>query len=114
MDYEKLSKEELIELLKESQDINKKLLDLMNMHNKKMTQISIQSLEEQINLRYGFLASLEEGMPPKFFKSARKEWQTRINETNLEIEDLQKKLYEEYAELGNSLSKIDKKNEDND
>lgn len=114
MDYEKLSKEELIELLKESLDINKMLIELMDTHNKKMTQISIQSLEEQINLKYGFISSLEKDMPPKFFKSAHKEWQNRINETNKEIEDLQKKLYEEYSELGNSLSKIDTKKEDSE
>ena len=39
MDYEKMSKEELIEALKESQEINKKLLDLMEIHNNKFTEI---------------------------------------------------------------------------
>ena len=48
MDYEKMSKEELIEALKESQEINKKLLDLMEIHNNKFTEISIKALEEQI------------------------------------------------------------------
>ena len=40
MDYEKMSKEELIEALKESQEINKKLLDLMEIHNNKFTEIT--------------------------------------------------------------------------
>lgn len=56
MDYEKLSKEELIEALKESQDLNKKLLDLMEIQNNKFTEISIKALEEQIKSRHNFLA----------------------------------------------------------
>ena len=59
MDYEKMSKEELIEALKESQEISKGLLQLMEYHSIKMSEISIKSLEEQIKLRYKFLADLE-------------------------------------------------------
>ena len=69
MDYEKLSKEELIEALKESQDLNKKLLDLMEIQNNKFTEISIKALEEQIKSRHNFLAELEQSEPPKLFKS---------------------------------------------
>lgn len=65
MDYEKLSKEELIEALKESQDLNKKLLDLMEIQNNKFTEISIKALEEQIKSRHNFLAELEQSEPPK-------------------------------------------------
>lgn len=114
MDYEKMSKEELIEALKESQDITNSLLQLMEHHSMKMNEISIKSLEEQIKLRYNFLASLEEGKPPKFFKSSHKEWQEKIESVEKEIEELNKKLYEEYTELGESLQNLSKKNEDND
>ena len=86
MDYEKMSKEELIEALKESQEINKKLLDLMEIHNNKFTEISIKALEEQIKSRHKFLAELEESEPPKFFNT----------------------------EYGEFLEKMSKKNKDND
>lgn len=74
MDYEKLSKEELIEALKESQDLNKKLLDLMEIQNNKFTEISIKALEEQIKSRHNFLAELEQSEPPKLFKFFRPEF----------------------------------------
>ena len=67
MDYEKLSKEELIEALKESQDLNKKLLDLMEIQNNKFTEISIKALEEQIKSRHNFLAELEQSEPPNLY-----------------------------------------------
>lgn len=114
MDYEKMSKEELIEALKESQEISKGLLQLMEYHSIKMSEISIKSLEEQIKLRYKFLADLENDKPPKFFKSVHKEWQEKIESVKKEIEELDKKLFEEYTELGESLQNLSKKNKDND
>lgn len=114
MDYEKLSKEELIAALKESQEISKGLLQLMEYHSIKMSEISIKSLEEQIKLKHKFLADLEDGKPPRIFKSIRKEWQEKIDSVEKEIEELNKKLYEEYTELGESLQNLSKKNEDND
>ena len=79
-----------------------------------MYQITYNQIEEKIKLRYNFLASLEEGKPPKFFKSSHKEWQEKIKSVEQEIEELNKKLYEEYTELGESLQNLSKKNEDND
>lgn len=114
MDYEKLSKEELIAALKESQEISKGLLQLMEYHSIKMSEISIKSLEEQIKLKHKFLADLEDGKPPRIFKSIRKEWQEKIDSVKSEIEELDKKLFNEYTELGESLQNLSKKNEDND
>ena len=114
MDYEKLSKEELIAALKESQEISKGLLQLMEYHSIKMSEISIKSLEEQIKLKHKFLADLEDGKPPRIFKSIRKEWQEKIDSVKTEIEELDKKLFNEYTELGESLQNLSKKNEDND
>lgn len=114
MDYEKLSKEELIAALKESQEISKSLLQLMEYHSIKMSEISIKSLEEQIKLKHKFLADLEDGKPPRIFKSIRKEWQEKIDSVKTEIEELDKKLFNEYTELGESLQNLSKKNEDND
>ena len=114
MDYDKLSKEELIAALKESQDISKGLLQLMEYHSIKMSEISIKSLEEQIKLKHKFLADLEDGKPPRIFKSIRKEWQEKIDSVKSEIEELDKKLFNEYTELGESLQNLSKKNEDND
>ena len=114
MDYEKLSKEELIKALKESQEISKGLLQLMEYHSVKMSEISIKSLEEQIKLKHKFLADLEDGKPPRIFKSIRKEWQEKIDSVKKEIEELDKKLFDEYTELGESLENLSKKNEDND
>lgn len=113
MDYEKLSKEELIAALKESQEISKGLLQLMEYHSIKMSEISIKSLEEQIKLKHKFLADLEDGKPPRIFKSIRKEWQEKIDSVKSEIEELDKKLFNEYTELGESLQNLSKKNEDN-
>lgn len=114
MDYEKLSKEELIAALKESQEISKGLLQLMEYHSIKMSEISIKSLEEQIKLKHKFLDDLEDGKPPRIFKSIRKEWQEKIDSVKSEIEELDKKLFNEYTELGESLQNLSKKNEDND
>lgn len=114
MDYEKLSKEELIEALKESQEISKGLLQLMEYHSVKMSEISIKSLEEQIKLKHKFLADLEDGKPPRIFKSIRKEWQEKIDSVKKEIEELDKKLFDEYTEFGESIENLSKKNEDND
>ena len=114
MDYEKLSKEELIAALKESQEISKGLLQLMEYHSIKMSEISIKSLEEQIKLKHKFLADLEDGKPPRIFKSIRKEWQEKIDSVKSKIEELDKKLFNEYTELGESLQNLSKKNEDND
>ena len=114
MDYEKLSKEELIAALKESQEISKGLLQLMEYHSIKMSEISIKSLEEQIKLKHKFLADLEDGKPPRIFKSIRKDWREKIDSVKSEIEELDKKLFNEYTELGESLQNLSKKNEDND
>lgn len=114
MDYEKMSKEELIDALKESQEISKGLLKLMEYHSIKMSEISIHSLEEQIKLRHKFLADLEDDMPPKLFKSTHKEWQEKIESVKKEIEELDKKLFDEYTEYGKSIENLSKKNQDND
>lgn len=114
MDYEKLSKEELIAALKESQEISKGLLQLMEYHSIKMSEISIKSLEEQIKLKHKFLADLEDGKPPRIFKSIRKEWQEKIDSVKSEIEELDKKLFNEYTELGESIKNLNTKKEDND
>ncbi len=113
MNYDKMSKEELIDALKESQDLNKKLLDLMELQNSKFTEISIQALDEQIKSRHRFLAQLEQSEPPKLFKSLHREWENKVHYTKKDIEDLDKKLYEEYTEYGEFIEKMGKKNEDN-
>ena len=113
MDYENMSKEELIKALKDSQEINQKLLDLMQMQNNKFTEISIQALEEQIKARHRFLAQLEENEPPKIFKNAHRDWENKMHYTQKDIEDLDKRLYEDYTELGESLQKLAQKKEDN-
>ena len=100
MDYEKLSKEELIEALKESQELNKKLLDLMEIQNNKFTEISIKALEEQIKSRHNFLAELEQSEPPKLFKSLHRDWENKVHYTKKDIEELDKKLFEDYTEYG--------------
>lgn len=41
-----MSKEELIKALKESKEVNQKLLDLMELQNHKYTEISIRTLEK--------------------------------------------------------------------
>lgn len=114
MDYEKMSKEELIDALKESQEISKGLLKLMELNSLKMTEIAINSLQEQLRLRHKFLSDLENEQPPKFFKSTHKEWQDKINSIKNEIDDLDKKLFEEYKDYGKSIENLNKKNEDND
>lgn len=114
MDYEKMSKEELIEALKDSQDVNKKLLDLMAIQNNKFTEISIQALEEQLKNRHKFLANLEKSEPSKFFKSLHRDWENKVVYTKKDINDLEKKLYEDYKEYSEFIEKISKKNRDND
>ena len=109
MDYEKLSKEELIEALKESQDLNKKLLDLMEIQNNKFTEISIKALEEQIKSRHNFLAELEQSEPPKLFKSLHRDWENKVHYTKKDIEELDKKLFEDYTEYGKFIEKMSKK-----
>jgi hypothetical protein len=111
---EKMSRDELINALKESQEINEKLLDLMLLQNNKMTEITIQSLEKQIKMKHSFLADLEDSEPPKLFKSVHKDWQNKMDAIIKEIEDLDKKLYEEYAEFGKIIEHFNKKNKDND
>lgn len=113
MNYEKMSKNELIEALKESQELNKKLLDLMEMHNNKFTEISINALEEQIKSKYRFLAELEKIEPPKIFKSLHREWKNKVQYIQKDIDDLDKKLFEDYTEYGEYLEKLGKKNRDN-
>lgn len=108
MDYEKLSKEELIEALKESQDLNKKLLDLMEIQNNKFTEISIKALEEQIKSRHNFLAELEQSEPPKLFKSLHRDWENKVHYTKKDIEELDKKLFEDYTEYGEFIEKMSK------
>lgn len=110
MDCEKMSKDELIEALKESQYINKKLLDLMEIHNSKFTELSIKPLEEQIKSRHRFLAKLEDSQPPKIFKSLHKDWENKVHYTQKDIEELDKKLFEDYTEYGEFLEKFSKKN----
>jgi hypothetical protein len=114
MDYEKLSKEELIEALKESQDLNKKLLDLMEIQNNKFTEISIKALEEQIKSRHNFLAELEQSEPPKLFKSLHRDWENKVHYTKKDIEELYKKLFEDYTEYGEFIEKMSKKNKDSE
>ena len=113
MDYENMSKEELINALKDAQEINQKLLDLMQIQNNKFTEISIQALEEQIKARHRFLAQLEENEPLKIFKNAHRDWENKMHYTKKDIEDLDKRLYEDYTELGESLQKLAQKKEDN-
>ena len=113
MDYEKMSKEDLIQALKDSQEVNKKLLDLMEYQNHKYTEISIESLEEQIKSRHRFLAELEQSEPPKIFKGLHRDWENKVHYTQKDIEELDKKLFEDYTEYGEFLQKISKKNEDN-
>ena len=108
MDYEKLSKEELTEALKESQDLNKKLLDLMEIQNNKFTEISIKALEEQIKSRHNFLAELEQSEPPKLFKSLHRDWENKVHYTKKDIEELDKKLFEDYTEYGEFIEKMSK------
>ena len=110
MDCEKMSKDELIEALKESQYINKKLLDLIEIHNSKFTELSIKPLEEQIKSRHRFLAELEDSQPPKIFKSLHKDWENKVHYTQKDIEELDKKLFEDYTEYGEFLEKFSKKN----
>lgn len=114
MDYEKLSKEELIEALKESQDLNKKLLDLMEIQNNKFTEISIKALEEQIKSRHNFLAELEQSEPPKLFKSLHRDQENKVHYTKKDIEELDKKLFEDYTEYGEFIEKMSKKNKDSE
>lgn len=114
MDYNKLSKEELIVALKDAQEINKKLFELMEFQNNKYTEISIKSLEEQIKLRYKFLNQLEENEPSKLFKKTHREWKNKVHYTKKDIDELNKKLFDDYTEYGQFLEKISKKNEDND
>jgi hypothetical protein len=113
-DMEKMSKEELIQALNDSQDLNKKLLELMEMHNNKVTQISIESLETQLKSSHRFLAELEDSEPPKIFKSIHNEWQESVDKVKKDIEELDKKLFEEYTEFGKYIEKKAKKNKDND
>ena len=110
MDCEKMSKDELIEALKESQYINKKLLALIEIHNSKFTELSIKPLEEQIKSRHRFLAELEDSQPPKIFKSLHKDWENKVHYTQKDIEELDKKLFEDYTEYGEFLEKFSKKN----
>jgi hypothetical protein len=108
-DMEKMSKEELIQALNDSQDLNKKLLELMEMHNNKVTQISIESLETQLKSSHRFLAELEDSEPPKIFKSIHNEWQESVDKVKKDIEELDKKLFEEYTEFGKYIEKQAKK-----
>lgn len=114
MEYEKMSKEDLIKALKESQEINKKLLELMELHNNKFTDISIKALEEQIKSRHNFLAELEQSEPPKLFKSLHRDWENKVHYTKKDIEELDKKLFEDYTEYGEFIEKMSKKNKDSE
>lgn len=114
MNYDKMSKEQLIDALKESQELNKKLLDLMEIQNSKYTEISIQALDEQIKSRHRFLAQLEQSEPPKLFKSLHRDWENKVRYTQKDIEDLDKKLFDEYTEYGEFIEKMNKKNKDSE
>src|SRR5574344_647109 len=112
MNYDKMSKEELIEALKDSLKLNQKLLNLMELQNSKYTEISIQALDEQIKSRHRFLAQLEQSEPPKLFKNLHRDWENKVIYTQKNIEDLDKKLFDEYTEYGEFLQKMSKKNKD--
>ena len=98
----------------ESQDLNKKLLDLMEIQNNKFTEISIKALEEQIKSRHNFLAELEQSEPPKLFKSLHRDWENKVHYTKKDIEELDKKLVEDYTEYGEFIEKMSKKNKDSE
>lgn len=90
-------------LLKESLELNKKILDVMLVHSIKGSEIFIKGYEEQIKYKTKLLASLEDEEPPKFFKKSHREWENKIKEVKAEIEKASQNLYEEYCSLGENM-----------
>ena len=86
MDYENMSKEELIQVLKDAKELNQKLLDLMELQNHKATELSIKILEEQLKIRHKFLTTLEDNEHSKLFKNSHSDLENKIHYTKKYIE----------------------------
>ena len=86
-----------------SMELTKGLLKIMTIHSIKCTQIFIEAYEKQLKLKNEYLSSLLDEEPPKFFKKAHSKWQNKIDEISSNIENLEKKLYDEYSSLGEDL-----------
>lgn len=92
------------ETIDTSIELTKGLLKIMTTHSIKCTQIFIEAYEKQLNIKNEYLSSLLNEEPPKFFKKIHSEWQNKIKEISSDIENLEKKLYDEYSSLGEKLN----------
>lgn len=92
---EETMKKELIELLKNSFELNREMSDLMLLQSIKLSEIFIEYYELEIKNKNKYLANLIDKEPHKFFKTLHSEWKQRVNELGNEIEDVEKKLFEE-------------------
>lgn len=88
----------------EDMELSKKLLDLMTCHSIKESELFVKFYENQLNYKSYCLAQLEDEEPPKFFKKSHAKWQQKIDDLNKEIEDTQKKLLEEYSDIGKCIT----------
>lgn len=87
----------------EAMELNRKLINVMLNHSMKESEIFVQHYETQLKMKTQFLADLEDEEPPKFFKSAHRDWEQRKEKLESEIDEISKKLYEEYCEIGKTL-----------
>ena len=61
----------------EAMELNRKLINVMLNHSMKESEIFVQHYETQLKMKTQFLADLEDEEPPKFFKSAHRDWEQR-------------------------------------
>ena len=87
----------------EAMELNRKLINVMLNHSMKESEIFVQHYETQLKMKTRFLADLEDEEPLKFFKSAHRDWEQRKEKLESEIDEISKKLYEEYCEIGKTL-----------
>lgn len=93
----------ITDVANEAMELNRKLINVMLNHSMKESEIFVQHYETQLKMKTQFLADLEDEEPPKFFKSAHRDWEQRKEKLESEIDEISKKLYEEYCEIGKTL-----------
>lgn len=93
----------ITDVANEAMELNRKLINVMLNHSMKESEIFVQHYETQLKMKTQFLADLEDEEPPKFFKSAHRDWDQRKEKLESEIDEISKKLYEEYCEIGKTL-----------
>lgn len=66
-------------------------------------EYSLNGYEKEIEYKTKCLAQWEDEEPPKFLKKVHAEWEEKIKKLKQEIEIANKKLFEEYEQIGESM-----------